>query len=181
MDRDWLLTRLTEYKPADPEESRHHREIMTFVTEHSQFHDRSCPQGHVTGSAWVINNSHTHALLLHHKKLNRWLQPGGHIEDDRSVLDTALREAYEESGLTKLLLASESIFDVDIHYIPARKAEAGHLHYDIRFLLMAGDESQPRVSSESRDGRWFSPEEIIALNEGPSINRMVEKMKLFTS
>ncbi len=181
MNQDWLLARLAEYRPADQEESLFHREIITFVTEHERCYDRNYPPGHVTGSAWVINNSRTHALLLHHKKLDRWLQPGGHIEDDLSVLATALREAQEECGIDKLHTVSDAIFDVDVHFIPTRKDEAGHLHYDIRFLLMTEDAAQPRVSSESRDVRWFSPQEIIALNEGPSINRMVEKMRAYAS
>ena len=176
MNRDWLLARLEAYRPMEGEESRHHRDILAFVTEHPRFHDRTYPPGHVTGSAWVVNTSRTQALLLHHGKLGRWLQPGGHMEDDANVLETALREAREETGMTRLQPVSDNIFDVDIHYIPPRKGEAGHLHYDIRFLLCVADDTRPVVSSESRDVRWFNPQAIFALNAGPSIERMVLKV-----
>lgn len=176
MNRDWLLTRLRAYRPADGEESRHHRDILAFVTEHPRFHDRTFPPGHVTGSAWVVNTSRTQALLLHHGKLQRWLQPGGHMENDATVLDTALREAMEETGITHLQPVSDNIFDIDVHHIPARKGEAGHLHYDVRFLLSVDDDAHPKTSSESNDIRWFTPQAIFDLNAGSSIERMVLKV-----
>ncbi|HHH36195.1 MAG TPA: NUDIX domain-containing protein [Gammaproteobacteria bacterium] len=176
MDPRWLLARLEAFVPATPEEALFRRQMLEFVASEPRFHDRNLETGHVTGSAWIVDPERQHALLVHHRKLNRWLQPGGHIENDTTVLDTALREAREESGLEDLTPLDEAVFDLDIHPIPARGGEPAHLHYDVRFLLQA-EAHVPTVSDESHDMRWFSMEEILALGEGPSIERMVRKVQ----
>ncbi|MFQ5469202.1 MAG: NUDIX hydrolase [Gammaproteobacteria bacterium] len=123
----------------------------------------------------MTNVNYTHALLIHHKKLDRWLQPGGHVENDTNILETALREAKEETGINDFQIPLENIFDIDIHTIPAIKKEREHYHYDVRFLLVADEYSPITISHESNDLKWFSLAEISAMNEGPSIQRMVDK------
>ncbi|MEP6963752.1 MAG: NUDIX hydrolase, partial [Acidobacteriota bacterium] len=111
-----------------------------------------------------------------HKRLNRWLQMGGHIEPgDRTLLDAALREAREESGLEGVRPLSAAIFDLDVHAIPARKDEPEHFHYDVRFLLEADPAEALVVSAESRDVAWVPLSGIPALNADASIRRMVAK------
>lgn len=176
MNPDWLLSHLKELQTASDEEARYLQQIIDFVSRQARFYDRKLACGHVTGSAWIVNPDYSRALLVHHRKLDRWLQPGGHIENDATVLDTALREAREECGLAEIRPVSETIFDVDVHLIPARGKESAHFHYDVRFLLMTNDEATLMVSEESHAVRWFTADEILALKEGPSIERMVTKM-----
>jgi 8-oxo-dGTP pyrophosphatase MutT (NUDIX family) len=102
---------------------------------------------------------------LHHGKLNRWLQPGGHGEGEIDPCAIALREVREETGLAESELTAlfprgapsnqAALFDVDIHTIPARKTEAEHLHLDLRFAWIAREGSTPRLSEESRALDWF--------------------------
>jgi len=134
--------------------------------------------GHVTASAWIIDNEGTSALLVHHKKLNRWLQAGGHTDGQENVTAAALREATEETGLSTIQLASDQIFDLDIHPIPVHGAVSAHLHYDIRFLFIA-DKLQPITTShESHDVKWFDFEQIARLtNDSRSTDRMILKSK----
>ena len=144
---------------------------------------RATPQGHLTSSAWVLDNTHTHAVLVHHRKLGRWLQPGGHIDDaDASWRAAAEREAREETGLQRFLphATEDALFDVDVHAIPARGDEASHTHYDLRFLLIAEVDAE-RVGDlqtnvdESHDCKWFALTDLSAdLTLEPSIRRMVE-------
>ena len=151
--------------------------MLRFVTEHSNCFERSLRVGHITGSAWVVDTSRSHALLTHHRKLNKWLQPGGHADGDPDILRVALREAREESGLECIRAVSEAIFDIDIHVIPARGAEPEHLHYDVRFLLEASRESQLVPSHESHSLAWSPLPEIAELNPQESILRMVAKTR----
>ena len=131
--------------------------------------------GHITGSAWIVNTERTHVLLVHHAKLNKWLQPGGHADGDENILNVALREAEEETGLTDFNYKN-SIFDIDIHPIPARKDFPQHLHYDIRLLLETNQLYPPMVSEESHDVRWIALQEVAALSQhNPSILRMIQK------
>ena len=118
-------------------------------------------------------------FFTHHKKLNRWLQPGGHSDSDPNTLAVAMREASEESGIEDVFIQPllDTIFDVDIHRIPARKTEPEHLHFDVRFILEA-DQSQPlKISEESNEIAWIPVAEIPNLTNEESILRMLRKMQ----
>jgi 8-oxo-dGTP pyrophosphatase MutT (NUDIX family) len=130
------------------------------------------PRGHITASAWVLNHTLERAALLHHKKLNLWLQPGGHVEEgDASWFDAALREVREETGLTKLALTprwQDELFDVDVHDIPARPAkenraaEPAHRHFDVRFVFVADANEALTVNwDESAGLKWFALRAIV--------------------
>lgn len=150
--------------------------IHAFVEAHEDCFERGLLEGHVTGSAWVVNPERTHALLVHHRRLERWLQPGGHCDGDPDVLATALREVREETGI-EATPVYEAVFDVDAHDIPARGAEPAHVHYDIRFLAEAPLSKEPVVSPESREVRWVRLDEIAGLDTDESVLRLVEKTR----
>ena len=176
MHRDNLLRQLLNYTPFDDIEDKMYVELIQFVREHPHCFERSCPPGHITGSAWIVDKCHTHALLTHHRKLDRWLQLGGHADGEFDILGVAMREAREESGIESITPLTGSIYDVDIHIIPARNNEPQHLHYDVRYLLMADKESPLIISSESKNLSWVPLENITQLNQEPSMQRMVSKL-----
>ena len=148
--------------------------MKVFVREYPNCFDRSLAVGHVTGSAWIVDESGDSALLTHHRKLDRWLQPGGHWEGDSSAFAIARREAEEESGLTSLSAISSEIFDIDVHLIPKRHSEPEHFHYDVRFIFKADATEVLTVSNESRNLAWMSMRQITDMGD-PSLIRMVEK------
>jgi 8-oxo-dGTP pyrophosphatase MutT (NUDIX family) len=136
---------------------------------------RSLLKGHITGSAWIVNQSGTQTVLVHHKKLDRWLQPGGHADGNTDIFEVARNEAVEETGI-KNLFSSREIFDVDVHLIPAVNDIPNHYHYDIRFLFTAKDNAPLIVSDESHDVHWIAAEKISEYAVGEeSILRMKEK------
>src|ERR1019366_3306840 len=112
-----LLDKLRAYRPSDAHEARMAEQLRLFVEAHADCFERSLAIGHVTGSAWIVDRDRTHTLLTHHRKLDKWLQLGGHADGDLDILRVALREAREESGLEAIRPVSEEIFDVDIHTI----------------------------------------------------------------
>lgn len=130
--------------------------------------------GHFTGSAWLVSADGKRALLTHHRKLQRWLQLGGHADGDHDLAAVALREAEEESGLPGLSLASSAIFDLDRHWIPERKEVPGHWHYDVRYVVVAGEDEQFVVSEESLELAW-RPVAEIASEEDESMQRMARR------
>ncbi len=130
---------------------------------------------HFTGSGFVVNADGSRALLHHHRKLDRWLQFGGHCDGDEDVLRVARREALEESGVQGLIVASERPFDLDIHEIPAHSGDPAHFHYDVRFMLIAPESAAPVLSDESREFRWFAPGELADLPLDESLRRMIRK------
>jgi 8-oxo-dGTP pyrophosphatase MutT (NUDIX family) len=122
-----------------------------------------------------VDKSRKFTLLTHHRKLDKWFQTGGHCDGDSDVLNVALKEAHEETGLSNIQVISSDIFDIDIHPIPERKGVPAHLHYDVRFLLEANINEPFIVSSESTDLAWVALSEVSKLNDSESIMRMVAK------
>lgn len=152
------------------------RQTIQFVEQHEDCFERSLAEGHITGSAWVVNPQRTHALLVHHARLNKWLQPGGHADGQHDVLQVALREVEEETGIQPVPV-SNAIFDVDVHRIPARAAEPEHLHYDIRYLMEARNSQQPVASHESHAVSWVRLDRIAQMQSDESVLRLVAKSR----
>lgn len=178
MHRQKILRLLEQYAPLDDEEQQMRRQIVDFVTHYPDCFERSQQLGHITGSAWVISQDFQQALLLHHRKLDRWLQPGGHSDGDPDTLAVALREAQEETGLASITPANGKIFDVDIHTIPANKKEPAHKHYDVRFLLYANAAEPLLISEESNELAWIALDKIADYTSERSVMRMVEKTRV---
>ncbi|MEO7255024.1 MAG: NUDIX hydrolase [Casimicrobium sp.] len=161
----------------------HVDQIASFMAGEAQPWSRATLEGHLTASAWVLDRTRSHAAMIHHRKLGRWLQPGGHIEDgDASWRAAAQREVTEEVGLTAFIALpdAEQLFDVDVHSIPARIDVPAHFHYDLRVLFIAdvdaglGDQLKLNLD-EASDCRWFR---LTDLASEPalelSLRRMVE-------
>jgi 8-oxo-dGTP pyrophosphatase MutT (NUDIX family) len=176
--RQLLISALNDYKSAYKIELDFCAQFLTLLKSR-ECYLRSHLPGHITGSAWIIDESRTFTLLTHHAKLNKWLQPGGHADGDENILNVALREANEETGLTNLVLAGNGIFDIDVHHIPARVDFPAHVHYDIRFVVQASMTDKIICSEESHNLAWKKISEIPQLTEqNPSMIRMAEKTKL---
>jgi 8-oxo-dGTP pyrophosphatase MutT (NUDIX family) len=135
--------------------------FQRFIHAHPACCERSLGIGHLTGSAWVVDRAGRRALLTHHRKLDRWLQPGGHADGDADLARVALRETEEETGLAGLVV-EPTVFDLDRHWIPARGAEPGHWHYDLRFVVRATAGEDFVVSDESHALAWVAIDAIAA-------------------
>jgi 8-oxo-dGTP pyrophosphatase MutT (NUDIX family) len=185
MHRKPLLELLARYALAHPAERPCVSRIRALVEGHEDCFERSCLPGHVTASAWILSPDRERVLLTRHRKLGRWLQLGGHADGDANVLRVALREAREESGMTRfgvLCRADASPpsapplpLDVDVHGIPARGDEPEHAHHDIRYLLLAAEGQRLAISAESIDLDWFDPAALGALEADESLLRLRRK------
>lgn len=172
MHRQPLIALIDRYAKHYPSEADTALRFRDFLTRNSGCFDRHLMEGHVTGSAWIIDSTGERTLLTHHRKLNIWLQPGGHADGDPDVLAVAHRECLEETGLTDVVAVSEEIFDLDIHGIPARKDVPSHYHYDVRFLFRVTGDHQFIVSEESHDLAWVPLEQLEEYTTEWSMRRM---------
>ena len=177
-----LLPLLSTYLTHYPAEAQTVAKVRDLVETHPDAFYRTCAVGHITGSAWIVSVDRQHCLLTHHRKLDRWLQVGGHVDGEQEVHLAALREAREESGLTTFTIVEPGgqliPFDIDIHPIPAKGQEPHHQHYDLRYLLIAEPDQPLKISSESNDLRWFGWEEVQIVTQEAGIRRMVQKARL---
>lgn len=180
MDRHSLVSFFSEYHTPYPEEEVFIVKFLELLA-HKDCFERTHLPGHITGSAWIVDSSRQKTLLVHHAKLNKWLQPGGHADGDENVLRVALREAEEETGLKNLKVVSNLPFDIDIHTIPERKDFSEHFHFDIRFLIEASLEEPIIVSEESHDVKWIPLALLEELNQEQSILRMKKKLKIINT
>ncbi len=175
MDRNQLLEELKQYGSSNPEELLFVTQFQTLLKHPRCFYRDHMP-GHITGSAWIANSYFTKVLLVHHVKLNKWLQPGGHADGEENVLDVALKELQEETGLTNAILNRDVIFDLDIHTIPEREDIPEHLHYDIRFLFSGQESESLQGNHESNSVQWVSLSELEKYSQEKSILRMKNKL-----
>ena len=179
MHRQPLLNALKIYRAAHPDEVETVNRIEDLVINHEDCLLRTCVPGHITASVWIVDASHQRFLLTHHRKLQRWLQLGGHVDGEPEVERAALREAQEESGIDEFTFADlgahgPRIIDLDVHRIPAHGTEPEHHHHDVRFLLVAQSD-ELRISSESLDLRWFERRELAEITDDESILRLARK------
>lgn len=163
---------LRGYQSSDDDRVAVAERIISFIGSTAACAERTNLAGHLTGSAWIVNPSRTKALLLHHRKLNKWMQPGGHADGDLNLFMVALREAREESGLGNIHPVSREVFDVDIHGIPRFKDVPAHYHYDVRFLFEADDREHPERNDESNEIAWIDLAEISKYTDEESVLRM---------
>jgi 8-oxo-dGTP pyrophosphatase MutT (NUDIX family) len=179
--RDELARALKRHHPADDEEAADLGRIREFVAHHPEPFDRGIVEGHLTGSAVVVSAAGDRVLLLHHRKLDRWLQPGGHGDPGETEGEqVALREALEETGIEGLSLhpTAPRPLDVDVHDIPARKGEPAHEHLDLRYLVIAPPRAEiARAVEESNDLRWFAWDELPGLGLDPGLWRLLAKAR----
>jgi len=173
--RQKLLQLLANYGLRYPAEVLTTTRMQAFINDNAGCFQRQLAVGHVTGSAWLLDTTGKAVLLTHHRKLDIWVQLGGHADGETDIAAVALREAEEESGLVELQLACAEIFDIDTHPIPARGAEPAHWHYDCRFLVRATRSDAYVVSAESHDLAWVALAEVAGISNEESLLRMVAK------
>lgn len=174
MKRNLLLQALDRYRPSQ-EEIIFKDLMISFIKEYDNCFERSLSIGHITASAWLLNKDETEILLMHHAKLNKWFQLGGHCDGDHDTLAVAIKEAQEESGIQTIIPINNEIFDIDIHLIPAHKKEPEHYHYDVRYLLKVNSDEHIIQNNESKELRWFAKNGKEFPTKERSVTRMYYK------
>jgi 8-oxo-dGTP pyrophosphatase MutT (NUDIX family) len=170
-----VLGLLDAYAAGAPEQREIAALFRDFVATEPACCERTLATGHLTGSAWLVSADGARVLLTHHRKLDRWLQPGGHADGDPDLARVALREAEEETGVPALAL-EPAVFDLDRHWIPERKGEPAHWHYDVRFVVRATTSERFVVSEESHALAWRPIVDVANdAHADDSVRRMARK------
>ena len=158
-----------------PDEAACRQQMIELLDSCSSCFRRDAFPAHFTGSAFVVSADGARSLLHHHRKLDRWLQFGGHCDGEEDVLSVAQREANEESGIQGLIVAGSRHISLDIHEITAFGDEPTHLHYDVRYVLIAPEQAEIQTSPESKELRWFEPNEMGSWPLDSGLRRLIAK------
>ena len=183
LDPTAVAALLDAVTPADPTEAAFVEDMRVLAQVPDSGSRHHYVPGHFTASAFVLDPAGDALLLIHHSKLHRWLQPGGHVDpDDADLLAAARREVAEEVGLTDLDVLDPQPFDVDVHVIPARPAKPGraaepaHRHFDVRFLFRAHTRDV-QAGSDALAARWVPLAEMDTVESDESVYRAVRKLR----
>ena len=185
MQREYVLRILQLSAARQPAQALVAERIAALVRAQERCFFRDCMPGHITGSAFIVDHTGERFLLHHHKKLDRWLQFGGHADGEADPLAVAQREALEESGLAGLEVLAETVLcegaslalpaDLDVHVIPARGAEPEHEHHDIRYAFRAPLHAEVAISDESLALRWFPVAQLEQVIHEEGLLRLARK------
>lgn len=163
-----LLSQLEQFSPASSVEEKHLSRIIELISqnEYENITEKTRGDHHLTASA--IISSKLGVLLHFHKRVKKWLQPGGHIDLGETPLITVQRETLEETGLNPIF--EPTIFDLDIH-----DTGYGHIHYDIRYLGWCDDTNFNPPTDESQKVAWFSYSAAEQVVDG-GLLRVIKKL-----
>ncbi len=152
--RESTIEILANWQPPDSAQDSLRHAVLAFVQAREDACRRACVPGHVTASAIVLDDSGGRVLLTLHPRLGRWVQLGGHCEDeDDDLVAAALREATEESGIADLRMDPELVA-VHVHPLTCSLGVPTR-HLDLQFVAHAPPGAQIAISDESDDLRWW--------------------------
>ncbi|WP_030619405.1 NUDIX hydrolase [Streptomyces sclerotialus] len=163
---------LKEWPAPAPDQEQLRLAYLDHLAAHPDGMWKPCGDGHLTASALVVDPSRGRVLLTLHKKLRMWLQMGGHCEpEDATLADAALREAREESGISRgLTLLPGGPVRLDRHHTPCA------WHLDVQYAALAPEDATEAISDESLDLRWFPYDEVPDVAD-ESVVRLVERTR----
>lgn len=167
--REQLCEQVSAIDCVDERERTSVAATLDRLTWPGDLFDPQANDHHVTASAFVVSTRGV--ILLCHRLLGIWVQPGGHVDDGEGPAQAAVRETLEETGLVTLHVEPVTIFHVDVHPGPH-----GHTHYDLRYLLVAPPVDPVPHEGESAEVYWFDFAGAIRRCE-PSLVNALEKLR----
>lgn len=177
-----IREQIAAYVPQNEQEERDKQLILDFMQKYDDAFLRTNRIGHMTASAWVTNRQRTKVLMVYHNIYNSWSWCGGHADGEQDLLQVAMKECREETGLKNVRPVSEDIFSLECLTVDGHEKRgayvSSHLHLNVTYLLEA-DESEPLTVCEGENSgvRWFLPEEALKASTEPwFVSRIYRKL-----
>ena len=188
MDRADLIKQIESYCPYNEQEETDRQMILKCLKEEEDIFDRGNCLAHMTASAWVVNPGRTKVLMVYHNIYKSWSWLGGHADNEQDLLQVAVREVKEESGLARVRPVSEDIYSLEVLTVDGHVKRGvyvpSHLHLNVTYLLEADEHGQLRVKEDENSGvAWFAPGDAVLASTEPWMRERIymklnAKMKL---
>ena len=180
---------IKKYKPYNYQEAKDKELILNYIRTFPNILFRENEIAHMTASNWIVNSDKTKVLLVYHKIYDSWSWTGGHADGEADLLQVALREAKEETGLEKIKPITEEIYSLESLCVNGHQKNgeyvSSHLHLNVTYLLMADENAPLQINRDENSGvRWFTKEEALT---APSevwmaeniYRKLIDKLKLY--
>ena len=177
-----IMDDIARYVPFNEQEQRDQAEILRFLAQHDDAFLRSSRIAHMTASAWVVNPTRDKVLMVYHKIYDSWSWTGGHADGETDLLQVALREVTEETGVKSVRPVTEDIYSLEVLTVDGHEKRgeyvSSHLHLNVTYLLEADDRSPLRIcEDENRGVAWFGLDEALAASTEPwFVSRIYQKL-----
>jgi len=154
------------YVPLNEQELTDQKLILDFIDTNSNALERTNLAAHVTSSAFVVNESMTKILFAYHKIYDSWAWVGGHADGNPDLLEVAIKEAMEETGISKVTPYDDHIFTIDViqvmNHMKHGKYVPDHLHLNAAFLLIADEHDSLSINHDENSGvAWFDIHDVF--------------------
>lgn len=171
---------INEYIPYNEQEEVDKRNMLKFLKTGEHVLDRENELAHFTASAWVVNSKRNQVLMVYHNIYHSWSWTGGHADGEEDLLQVAVREVMEETGIGTVRPLSEEIFSIEVLHVEGHekrgKYVASHLHMNITYLLEADDKERLIVKEDENSGvRWFGFQEALDACSEPFMKERIYK------
>lgn len=155
-----------DYLPKCEQEIIDKKAIMSFIENNDDCLDRSNLIAHITSSAFVLNEQMDKVLFVHHNIYNSWGWVGGHNDSNPDLLEVAIKEALEETGISKVSTYSDEMISLDVilveNHIKNGLFVGDHLHLNATYILIASEDEELVVKEDENSGvRWFDISDVM--------------------
>lgn len=182
MNRSELTEAIRRYAPFNEQEAADKNAILGFLEKNEDAFLRSCPNAHMTASAWVVNRDRSKVLMVYHKIYDSWSWTGGHADGEADLLGVAMREVREETGVKTVTPVSNEIYSLEVLTVDGHEKRgsyvSSHLHMNVTYLLEADEEEELTVCEDENKGvSWFSLDGALEASTEPwFVERIYRKL-----
>ena len=177
-----IYDEITACVPFNEQERKDKAVILSFLEKNDDAFFRTNPVAHMTASSWIVNRDRTKVLMCYHNIYDSWAWTGGHADGDEDLLHVAVKEAMEETGLTRVRPVSERIYSLEVLTVDGHEKRgefvSSHLHMNVTYLLEADENETLKVCEGENSGvRWFTLEEALKASSEPwFVSRIYSKL-----
>lgn len=180
---------LEKYEPFNEQEQRDKENMIKFIDTFEDVLTRNNTFAHFTSSAWAVNKERTKVLMIYHNIYQSWAWTGGHTDGDNDLLDVAIRELKEETGIENVRVIDENIFSIEIvtvdGHVKRGKYVSSHLHLNTTFLLEVDENEKLKIKDDENSGvKWVDMDKVIEISNEtkmkPIYIKEIEKLKKYT-